>query len=114
VSFPPITNGTLTRVQAGGAAEDYDAVVAAGADKWTGAQPVFVSDEQVSQDAGGDSTIVLSRSVAVDDALTVAWARGDTLTYTFRGSTATGTVQDVKVTTAPGLPGVIRLVLRRT
>jgi hypothetical protein len=109
--FPPITNATLTRVQPGGGAEDYDATPASGADKFTGSQAAFVSDEQVSRD-GSDSTIVIERSVAVDDALTVTWARGDTLTYTFRGSTLTGIVRDIKTTSAPGFPGVVRLVLR--
>jgi hypothetical protein len=112
VRFPPITNATLTRVQPGGGAEDYDATTLSGADKFTGSQAAFVSDEQVSRDAGGTSTIVLERSVAVDDALAVDWARGDTLTYTYRGDTLTGVVRDIKTTTAPGLPGVIRLVLR--
>jgi hypothetical protein len=88
VRFPPITNATLTRVQPGGGAEDYDATTLSGADKFTGSQAAFVSDEQVSRDTGGTSTVVLERSVVVDDALAVDWARGDTLTYTYRGEHA--------------------------
>jgi hypothetical protein len=110
--FPPITNATLTRVQAGGGAEDYDDTPSTGADKWTGATAVLVSDQEISTEGGGDTTIVIERSIAVDDALTVAWTRGDQLTYTYRGQTLTGTVRDVKTTTAPALPGVVRLVLR--
>ena len=109
--FPPITNATLTRVRAGGGAEDYDQAPATGVDKWTGSQAVLVSDQEVSQD-GSDSSIVIERTVAVDDALDVEWARGDLLSYTYRGDTLAGTVRDVKTTTGNGLPGVVRLVLR--
>ena len=109
--FPPIVNATLTRVQGGGGAEDYDATASTGADKWSGAAAVLVSDQEVSQD-GQDSSIVVERTVAVDDALDVEWARGDLLTYVYRGDTLTGTARDVKTTTGNGLPGVVRLVLR--
>lgn len=114
MKLPPITNATLTRVQAGGGAEDYEASSTGGTDKWTGAETVFVNDAQISDDTGRDSSIVTQRSIVVDETLPVTWERGDTVTYTYRGATKTGTVEDVKTTAAPGLLGVVRLVLRRT
>jgi hypothetical protein len=110
-TFPPIVNATLTRVQAAGGAEDYSTTATSGGDKWTGSEAVLVSDNTVSQD-GNDSTLVVERTIAVDDALAVTWARGDIVTYTYRSNVETGTVRDVKTTTAPGLPGVVRLALR--
>lgn len=110
--FPPTTNATLSRVQAGAGAEDYDDTPAAGADKWTGSQGVLIVGEQASQDSGGDSSIIASRTVIVDNALAVTWERGDLLTFTYRGQGETATVRDVKQTFAQGLPGVVRLVLR--
>jgi hypothetical protein len=113
VRFPPLTNATLTRVQQGGGAEDYtNAAAAAGADKWAGSQPVFVSDRAVSEEAADRSSVAVERTIAVDDAVAVAWARGDAVTYTYQGQTQTGEVRDVKTTTAAGLPGVVRLALR--
>jgi hypothetical protein len=55
---------------------------------------------------------VLERSVVVDDALAVdVGARRHAHLHVPRG-TLTGVVRDIKTTTAPGFPGVIRLVLR--
>lgn len=112
--FPPIRNATLTAVTAGGGAEDYDTAPSSGAAKWTGTETVFVNDAAISDDTGERSSIDVERSIVVDDALAVAWARGDTLTYTYRGAAQSGVVRDVKVTSAPGLLGVVRLVLEKT
>lgn len=109
--LPPIRNAILTQVQAGGGAEDYDQPAAGGPVKWSGSEDVFVNDQATSVDAGERSSILVERSVVVDDALDVDWARGDMLTYAFRGASQVGVVQDVKTTTAPGLPGVVRLIL---
>lgn len=110
--FPPLSNATLARVQAGGGAEDYDAASAAGTEKWAGEARAFVNDEATSDDRDSGSSVVLERTMAVDDALDVDWQRGDIVTYTYRGATQTGDIRDVKITSAAGRPGVARLTLR--
>ena len=112
--LPAITNATLTEVRAGGGSEDYDTPGSPGAVKWSGEQAVYVNDETVSEDVGERTSLVVERSVVVDDGLSVDWARGDTLAYTYRNDQQAGTVKDVKVTSAPGLPGVVRLMLEAT
>jgi hypothetical protein len=112
--LPIVECGTLTRVQTAGGAEDYSATATlTGADKFDRQSQAACSSatSTVSRD-GSDSTLVVERTIAVNDALAVTWARGDILTYTYRSNVETGTVRDVKTTTAPGLPGVIRLALR--
>jgi hypothetical protein len=110
--FPPLSNATLARVQAGGGAEDYDAASAAGPEKWVGAARAFVNDQASSDDGARGSSVVLERTIVVDDALDVDWQRGDIVTYTYRGATQTGEIRDIKITSAQGVPGVARLTLR--
>ena len=109
--FPPIRNATLTQVRAGGGAEDYDQPTSEGAVKWSGIEEVFVNDQELSDDTGQRSSVLIRRSVVVDDALPVNWARGDTLIYTYRNTAQTGIVRDIKITSAPRRRGVVRLLL---
>jgi arginine/lysine/ornithine decarboxylase len=42
----PQTNATLTAVDAVGASEDYDRPASAGSAKWSGAEPVYLSERR--------------------------------------------------------------------
>lgn len=102
--FPPITNATLTQV-----AEDTQDD--SGTVKWTGTASVFVSDTEVPTSDGQVEMIVMERSLVADDALPIAWARGDVLTYEYRGDAIQSVVRTFRVTTASGLMGTVRLVV---
>jgi hypothetical protein len=102
--FPPLTNATLTRV-----AEDTQDD--SGTVKWTGSASVFVSDREVTADDGQVEMIVVERSLVADDALAVEWARGDVLTYSYRGDVLQSVVRTFRVSSATGLPGAVRLTV---
>jgi hypothetical protein len=102
--FPPLTNATLTRV-----AEDTQDD--GGTEKWAGTASVFVSDREIPTSDGQVDLIVMERSLVADDALPVDWARGDILTYTYRGDVIVSVVRSYRVTSASGMPGAVRLVV---
>lgn len=111
MKLPAITNATLTRVQGPGFSDDYDDAATTGADKWTGTEEVFYRTSAERIDAGGSSDVIVGRSLVVSDELDVDFAIGDTLSWTYRDVPQTAKVRRVAPTTAPGLAGVVRLVI---
>ena len=109
--LPAITNATLTAVAGAGFSDDYDDAATAGASKWTGSEDVLYSTSMTEQNAAGTSDVIEARSLVVSDDLDVDFEIGDVLTWTYRGDTQSDSVQRIAPTTAPGLAGVVRLVI---
>jgi hypothetical protein len=109
--LPAIENATLTAVNAAGFAADADQAATTGTQKWAGSEGAFFSQITERITAGTTSDVIVRRSLIVDAALTAAFAIGDTLTFTYEDSPQTAIVRRVARTTAPGLPGVVRLTL---
>lgn len=83
----PFCNATLTAVAAGGSAEDYDTPQTSGAPRWTGALGVYVAEELIQVERGGDVDEVVITRLEIPYATGKLVQRGDQLTYTY-GSAA--------------------------
>lgn len=121
MSLPAITNATLTRVQTAGFTPDYDEAGTEGADKWTGSTRVYWSEE-TEEVASGEVEdrrtrdtldVYVHRYLVVPDTMTVTWTLNDVITVSRDGfaTPAKGRVRNIAKTSAPGVPGVVRLVL---
>jgi len=94
-----MVNATVTLIVGGGAAEDYDSLAGADTQRWAGSQGGYVREEILSEvtsgGQGGTLTEVRVTRLAVDLALADLVQRGDSVTYTYAGETATRTVRSL-------------------
>jgi hypothetical protein len=108
----PQTNATLTAVDAVGASEDYDRPASAGSAKWSGAEPVYLSERRDRVEQGETTSIVITRAVIVDADLNVDWQEGDTLTVDYGAETVVGAVRGIERHRIPTVTqNTIRLTL---
>jgi hypothetical protein len=111
MTFPPLTNATLTQVNAAGFSPDYDEPATGGSVKWAGSQPVFWSEISERVSTGDGSDVLVHRSVLVPLELAVTWTQGDIVTVGRNSATLTGKVRRVRTTDAAGIGGMVRLEL---
>lgn len=105
-------NATLSEVREPDLLPDYDQPAQPGAQKWSGSERVYWSERLERVQAANTTDVIEARSLVVSDTLVVPWSIGDRVTVTRDGSVAeSGTVRKITVTSAPGLPGVVRLAL---
>jgi hypothetical protein len=107
----PMANATLTKVEGGGFAEDYDRAKGGDDPKWTGSEGVYFNEASERVSSGESTEIVIGRSVVVSSDLAVDWKQGDTLTLTRGEEEIVADVRRIKKTEYPGAPGVVRLHL---
>lgn len=97
----PFSNASLTAINAGGTAEDYDQVATIGTARWTGSLGIYVAEELVQVEGGN----LRGSQLAVDEVITtrleIPYAvgrlvqRGDRLTFTYEDATHTRTARNL-------------------
>lgn len=91
----PQANAVLTGVSGGGYAEDYDRPAGADTAKWSGSAEAYYQEKRERVNANGDTSLILRRSLIVANDITT-FAEGDTLAFTFDGTSRTGKVQVIE------------------
>lgn len=113
----PHYNAELLLVNPQGGYADYDDPASLGAAKWSGhgsGAGVYYRQKRERRTEGGNTNIVIGRTVAVPADLGIDFEIGDTLTIELRDGTQL-TPPAVKLVerldAPPGLPGTVRLTL---
>lgn len=109
MKLPSITNSTLLSVHAAGFSDDYGQAATQGAEKWSGEEDVYFREQAERIQTGGASDVIVGRSVVVSDDLDIEFSIGDRLTLQDVADVLT--VRRIARTVAPGLAGVVRLVV---
>jgi hypothetical protein len=91
----PYRNATLTKITAVGSSDDYDDPAVAGADRWTGSEGIYVDDTRGQILAPGRIDEIEQTRVEIPYAIGKLVQRGDTLTFTFNGTSQTGIAADL-------------------
>jgi hypothetical protein len=122
----PQENAKLIRIgrtegsETGGWSEDYDRPatdpeaddVATGEDQWQGVHGCYWTERRRRVNAGNVSTVILERSVIVDDDhLAHEFTEGDFVTVLHGGVEKSGRVEVVEVRRMPGVAPSVRLTL---
>jgi hypothetical protein len=113
----PHYNAELLLVNAVGGYADYDTPASHGAAKWAGngsGAGVYFREKKERRTEGGNSNVVVGRTLVVPAELGVEWENGDTLTLELRdGSQLTPPAVKLveRPESPPGLPGTVRLTL---
>lgn len=100
----PYRNATLTSIAGGGTIEDFDTPAGSDTPRWQGSLGIYVADE-VSEERVARSVRQASGGRVVDELVSTRLEipydigrlaqRGDTMTYSFEGSTHQRAVRDI-------------------
>lgn len=113
----PNPNAELLLVNAVGGYADYDVPASHGAAKWAGngsGAGVYFRERRERRTVGGNSNVVIGRTLIVPVDIGVEWENGDTVTLELRdGSQLTPPAVKLveRLETPPGLTGTVRLTL---
>jgi hypothetical protein len=113
----PHYNAELLLVNAQGGYADYDVPASHGEAKWAGngsGAGVYYREKRERRTEGGNSNVVIGRTLVVPTELGIDWVNGDTVTLQLRNGSQL-TPPAVKLVERseppPGLPGTVRLTL---
>lgn len=113
----PHFNAELLLVNAVGGYADYDTPASHGSAKWAGhgsGAGVYYREKRERRSVGGNSNLVVGRTVVVPSDLGIEFETGDTLTLELHsgGQLTPPAVKLVeRPDPPPGLPGTVRLTL---
>lgn len=108
----PQINATLTKVEGVGTSADYDHAGGADDPKWEGSEGCYFQSTLARVPSGGETAVIGTRSLILDEAVDIDWSTGDTVTFTpFGGSEQTGEIQAIRVAAMPGVQGTVKLAL---
>jgi hypothetical protein len=113
----PHFNAELLLVNAVGGYADYDVPASHGSAKWAGngsGAGVYLRERRERRTEGGNSNVVIGRTLVVPTDVGIEWAEGDTVTLELRdgGQLTPPAVRLVeRLEPPPGLPGTVRLTL---
>lgn len=99
----PYKNAVLTAITAVGTTQDYDVPAQPGVDRWTGSEPIYVSETltDVQSSRVGDPASGQRLDILVATRLEVPYpigrlaASGDTVTYTYEGAERVRLINDI-------------------
>lgn len=106
-------NAELQEVAAVGGYEDYGEAGTAGDPKFTGNAGVYYRQKRERRTEGGNSNVVIGRTLTVPLDLGIEWEEGDVVTLRRRGKTFTPPAVKLveEIDPVAGQPGTVRLTL---
>lgn len=111
----PQRNAKLLKVAAAGSTVDWDSPDAEGDPKFKGAAPAYYTERRERSSAATTEDMLLRRWLVVEPGHPdVQFEEGDVVTFEYRGSEHTGSVDAVEERDLPNRPvvGSIRLTLK--
>jgi hypothetical protein len=104
----PQTNARLTRIAGAGTAADWDLPGAAGAEKWSGDADAYYSEKRERVYRGGDTDLVLRRTLIVESRFVDQLDNDDLVTFTYQGAEQSAAVKLIERRDLEDMPADLR------